>query len=106
MPATGALTMALAYAWGASGAEVAAAAAAIQPTLAQPCVVPRALNMTIAQARDAFRKAGCVLGTTKKEPSTKYKKFKIKAQTSRSGATVLNGTKINITVSDGAPKKK
>ncbi len=62
--------------------------------------------MTIAQARDAFRKAGCQLGSERKEPSTKFKKFRVKAQTSRSGATVLNGTKINITVSSGAPKKK
>ena len=106
VPSGGALTMGFAYTWGATAAEVAASAAAVQPTLALPCVVPRALDMTIAQARDAFRKAGCQLGTQKKEPSTKYKKFKIKAQTSRSGATVLNGTKINVTVSDGAPKKK
>jgi hypothetical protein len=103
--ATGTLTMGLAFAWGATAAEVNSAAQVIQPSLATPCVVPRALNMTIAQARDSFRKAGCVLGTTKKEPSTKFKKFTIKAQTSRSGATVLNGTRINITVSSGAPKK-
>jgi len=61
--------------------------------------------MTVAQARDAFRKAGCQLGLTRKEPSTKFKKFHIKAQTSRSGATVVNGTKINITIAWGAPKK-
>jgi hypothetical protein len=106
VPTSGALTMGFAYTWGQTAAEVTASAAAVAPTLALPCVVPRALNMTIAQARDAFRKAGCQLGTSKKEPSTKYKKFKIKAQTSRSGATVVNGTKINVTVSDGAPKKK
>ena len=79
VPTTGALTMGFAFAWGATAAEVNAAAQAVQPTLSTPCVVPRALNMTIAQARDAFRKAGCVLGTSKKEPSTKFKKFKIKA---------------------------
>jgi hypothetical protein len=105
VPTSGALTMGFAYAWGATSAEVAAAAAAVQPTLSTPCVVPRALHMTIAQARDSFRKAGCVLGTVKKEPSTKFKKFTVKAQTSRSGATVLNGTRISITISDGAPKK-
>jgi hypothetical protein len=104
VPTSGALTMGFAYAWGATAGEVNAAAQIVQPSLATPCIVPRALNMTIAQARDAFRKAGCVLGLTKKEPSTKFKKFKIKAQTSRSGATVLNGTKINITVSSGVPK--
>ena len=49
----------------------------------------------------AFRKAGCQLGTVAKQPSTKFKKFHIKAQTSRSGATVPNGTKINIIVSWG-----
>ena len=102
---TGALTMGFAYAWGATGAEVSAAAAAVAPTLATPCVVPRALNMTVAQARDAFRKAGCQLGLTTKEPSTKFKKFRIKAQTSRSGATVVNGTKINIIIAWGKPKK-
>jgi hypothetical protein len=105
VPTSGALTMGIAFAWGATAGEVNAAAQVVQPSLSTPCVVPRALNMTIAQARDAFRKAGCVLGTTKKEPSTKFKKFRIKAQTSRTGATVLNGTKINITISDGAPKK-
>jgi PASTA domain len=105
VPTSGALTMGLAYAWGATSAEVLASAAVVQPSLALPCVVPRALNMTIAQARDSFRKAGCQLGTVRKEPSTKFKKFRIKAQTSRSGATVLNGTKITITVSAGAPKK-
>jgi hypothetical protein len=104
VPSSGPLTMGFAFAWGATGAEVVASAAAIQPTLSLPCVVPRALNMTVAQARDSFRKAGCQLGTVRKEPSTKFKKFKIKAQTSRSGATVVNGTKINITVSWGAPK--
>jgi hypothetical protein len=102
---TGALTMGFAYTWGATSAEVSAAAGAVAPTLATPCVVPRALNMTVAQARDAFRKAGCQLGLTRKEPSTKFKKFHIKAQTSRSGATVVNGTKINITIAWGAPKK-
>lgn len=102
---SGALTMGFAYAWGATAAEVNAAAQVVQPSLATPCVVPRALSMTIAQARDTFRKAGCVLGSIRKEPSTKFKKFRVKAQTSRTGATVLNGTKINITVSSGAPKK-
>ena len=42
VPTSGALTMGLAYAWGATGAEVVASAAAVQPTLALPCVVPRA----------------------------------------------------------------
>jgi PASTA domain len=106
VPQTGALTVGFAYIWGASGAEISAAAAAVQPTLATPCVVPRALNQTIAEARDTFRRSGCQLGTTSKQPSTKFKKFKIKAQTSKTGATVPNGTKINVTVSSGAPKKK
>ena len=61
--------------------------------------------MTLAQARDSFRKAGCQLGLVRKEPSTKFKKFRIKSQTSRSGATVLNGTKINVIISAGKPKK-
>ena len=56
----------------------------------------------VAQARDTFRKAGCQLGTIVHQPSTKFKKFRIKAQTSRTGATVPAGTKINITVAWGA----
>jgi hypothetical protein len=106
VPQTGALTMGFAYIWGSSGAEITAAAAAAQPTLATPCVVPRTLGMTIAEARDTFRHAGCQLGTTAKQPSTKFKKFRVKSQTSKTGATVPNGTKINIVVSSGAPKKK
>jgi hypothetical protein len=102
---TGALTMGFAYTWGATGAEVSAAAGAVAPMLATPCVVPRALNMTVAQARDAFRKAGCQLGLTTKQPSAKFKKFHIKAQTSRAGATVVNGTKINVIIAWGKPKK-
>jgi hypothetical protein len=105
VPTTGALTMGFAFAWGSTNLEIAAASAAVQPTLATPCVVPRALNQTIAQARDTFRTAGCQLGTTTKQPSTKFKKFTVKAQTSKTGATVPNGTKINITVSSGPPKK-
>jgi hypothetical protein len=101
---TGALTMGFAYTWGATGAEVSAAAGAVAPMLATPCVVPRALNMTVAQARDAFRKAGCQLGLTTKQPSAKFKKFHIKAQTSRAGATVVNGTKINVIIAWGKPK--
>jgi hypothetical protein len=105
VPAAGVLTMAFAYAWGATTAEVTAAAAAVQPTLALPCVVPRALHLTIAQARDSFRKAGCVLGTVSTQPSKTFKKYTIKAQTSRTGATVANGTKIGIIVSSGATKR-
>jgi hypothetical protein len=105
VPAGGALTMGFAYVWGATSAEVTASAAAVLPTLTVPCVVPRALNQTIAQARDTFRRAGCQLGTVVKQPSTKFKKFKIKSQTSRTGASVPAGTKINITVSSGPPKK-
>ncbi|MDX6570130.1 MAG: hypothetical protein QOH15_2708 [Gaiellales bacterium] len=106
VPASSALTMGFAFVWGTTAAEILASAAAVQPTLALPCVVPRALNMSIAQARDAFRKAGCQLGTVSKQPSAKFKKFTIKSQTSRSGATVVNGTKISIIVSAGPPKKK
>jgi hypothetical protein len=105
VPSTGALTMGFAYVWGATAAEVTAGAAAIQPALATPCVVPRALNQTIAEARDTFRRAGCQLGTTSKQPSTKFKKFRVKSQTSKTGATVPNGTKINVVVSSGPPKK-
>ena len=60
--------------------------------------------MTVAQARDAFRKAGCQLGLTTKQPSAKFKKFHIKAQTSRAGATGVNGTKINVIIAWGKPK--
>jgi hypothetical protein len=101
VPASGPLTMGFAYAWGASSAEVSAAAAAVLPTLTLPCVVPRALNQTVAQARDSFRRAGCQLGTIVHQPSSKFKKFRIKAQTSRTGATVPAGTKISITVAWG-----
>ncbi len=101
VPAGGALTMGFAYGWGASSAEVSALGAAVLPTLTLPCVVPRALNQTVAQARDSFRKAGCQLGTVAKQSSKKFKKFHIKAQTSRTGATVPAGTKINIIVSWG-----
>jgi hypothetical protein len=104
VPASGALTMGLAYAWGSTAGEILSSAATVQPTLALPCVVPRALNMTLAQARDSFRKAGCQLGLVRKQPSLKFKKFTIKSQTSRSGATVLNGTKINVILSAGKPK--
>jgi hypothetical protein len=102
VPASGTpLTMGFAYVWGASSAEVSAAAAGVLPTLTLPCVVPRTLNQTVAQARDAFRRAGCQLGTIVHQPSSKFKKFHIKAQTSRTGATVPAGTKINITVAWG-----
>jgi hypothetical protein len=104
VPASGVLTMGLAYAWGSTAGEILSSAATIQPTLTLPCVVPRALNMTLAQARDSFRKAGCQLGLVRKQPSLKFKKFTIKSQTSRSGATVLNGTKINVILSAGKPK--
>jgi hypothetical protein len=101
VPASGPLTMGFAYAWGASSAEVNASAAAVLPTLTLPCVVPRTLNQTVAQARDTFRKAGCQLGSVFHQSSSKFKKFRIKAQTSRTGATVPAGTKINITVAWG-----
>jgi hypothetical protein len=104
VPPSGPLTMGFAYAWGATGTEVASAAAAIQPALAVPCVVPRTLNMTVAQARDSFRRAGCQLGSVRKEPSSKFKKFRIKAQSSNQGAKVPSGTKINITLSWGVAK--
>ncbi|MEO9174126.1 MAG: PASTA domain-containing protein [Gaiellales bacterium] len=106
VPQSGALTMGFAYLWGATAAEVSAAAAVAQPTLATPCVVPRTLGKTIAEARDTFLHAGCQLGTTSKQPSTKFKKYRVKSQTSRTGATVPNGTKINVVVSSGVPKKK
>jgi beta-lactam-binding protein with PASTA domain len=60
--------------------------------------------MTVAQARDSFRRAGCQLGSIRKEPSKKFKKFRIKAQSSNQGAKVPSGSKINITVSWGVAK--
>ena len=106
VPASGALTMGFAYAWGNTAAEILSSAARVQPTLALPCVVPRALNMSIAEARDTFRKAGCQLGGVRTQPSKKFKKYHIKSQTSRTGATVPNGTAISVIVSAGAPKKR
>ena len=104
VPATGNLTIGLAYVWGTTTAEVTASAAAVQTSLTLPCVVPRTLGMTIPQASDAFRKNGCVLGKQIHEISSKVKKNHVKAQAPKAGLTVPNGTKITITVSDG-PKK-
>jgi hypothetical protein len=104
VPSTGALTMGNAYVWGTSTAEVVASAAAVQATLTLPCVVPRTLGMTLAQARDSFRKAGCQLGSIVHETSGKVKKNHVKAQAPRAGLTVPNGTKVTVTVSDGPHK--
>ena len=54
VPATGNLTIGLAYVWGTTTAEVTASAAAVQTSLTLPCVVPRTLGMTIPQASDSL----------------------------------------------------
>jgi hypothetical protein len=104
VPATGALTIGNAYVWGASTAEVMASAAAVQATLTLPCVVPRTLGLSLPQARDSFRKAGCQIGSIVHEISGKVKKYHVKAQAPRAGLTVPNGTKVTVTISDG-PRK-
>ena len=101
VPATGSLTIGNAYVWGTSTAEVTASAAAVQATLTLPCVVPRTLGMTLPQARDSLRRAGCVFGSLVHEISGKVKKYHVKAQAPRAGLTVPNGTRVTITVSDG-----
>jgi hypothetical protein len=109
VPPTGGLTVGNAYVWGTSTAEVTASAAAVQATLTLPCVVPRTLGMTLPQARDSLRRAGCVFGSLVHEISGKVKKYHVKAQAPRAGLTVPNGTRVTITVSDGrrtAVKKK
>jgi hypothetical protein len=109
VPATGSLTIGNAYVWGTTTAEITASAAAVQATLTLPCVVPRTLGMTLPQARDSLRKAGCQIGSLVHEISGKVKKYHVKAQAPRAGLTVPNGTKVTVTVSDGkrvAPVKK
>ena len=101
VPATGSLTIGNAYVWGTSTAEVIASAAAVQATLTLPCVVPRTLGMTLPQARDSLRRAGCVFGSLVHEISGKVKKYHVKAQAPKAGLTVPNGTRVTITVSDG-----
>jgi hypothetical protein len=104
VPGTGNLTIGNAYVWGTSTAEVTASAAAVQATLTLPCVVPRTLGMTLPQARDSLRKAGCLFGSLVHETSGKVKKYHVKAQAPRAGLTVPNGTKVTVTVSDGPHK--
>lgn len=101
VPATGGLTIGNAYVWGTTTAEVTTSAAAVQATLTLPCVVPRTLGMTLPQARDSLRKAGCVFGSLVHEISGKVKKYHVKAQAPKAGLTVPNGTRVTITVSDG-----
>jgi hypothetical protein len=101
VPPTGSLTIGNAYVWGTSTAEVTASAAAVQATLTLPCVIPRTLGMTLPQARDSLRRAGCVFGSLVHEISGKVKKYHVKAQAPRAGLTVPNGTRVTITVSDG-----
>jgi hypothetical protein len=101
VPAAGNLTVGFAYVWGTTTAEITASAAAVQTSLTLPCVVPRTLGLTLAQARDSLRKAGCVLGSIVHEISGKVKKYHVKAQAPRATLTVPNGTKVTVTVSDG-----
>jgi hypothetical protein len=106
VPASGSLTIGNAYVWGTSTAEVTTATAAVQASLTLPCVVPRTLGMTLAQARDSLRKAGCQIGSIVHENSGKVKKYRVKAQAPRAGLTVPNGTKVTVTISDGPHKAK
>ena len=76
----------------------------MQPTLTLPCVVPRTLGLTLPQARDSLRKAGCQAGSIVHEISGKVKKYRVKAQAPKAGLTVPNGTKVTVTISDGARK--
>lgn len=104
VPPTGSLTIGNAYVWGTTTAEVTAAATAVQASLTLPCVIPRTLGLTQAQARDSLRKAGCQIGSIVHEISGKVKKYRVKAQAPRAGLTVPNGSKVTVTLSDG-PRK-
>jgi hypothetical protein len=114
VPASGALQVTFAYVWGTTTAEVQASLATVQSALTLPCVVPKLLLHTVAQARDALRKAGCQLGATTYQVSATVKKYRIKAQGPKAGLTVPNATKVNVVISSGkkplpkkpAPKKK
>ena len=52
--------------------------------------------MTLPQARDSLRKAGCQIGSLVHEISGKVKKYHVKAQAPRAGLTVPNGTKVTV----------
>jgi hypothetical protein len=106
-PPTGSATVALAYARATTLADVSALAATAQTGLASlPCVVPRVIGLTQAQARSALAKVNCRLGRVRHERSTTVRRNRVKSQSPRTGSTVANGYAVTVALSTGKPRHR
>lgn len=76
------------------------------PAAVKPCVVPRLVGKTLAQAKRALRKAGCRVGKAKKQNSKKRKKGRIVKQRYKAGTKLPAGTKVPLTISKGKKKAR
>jgi hypothetical protein len=71
----------------------------------QQCLVPRLKGKTLAQAKAALVRGRCKLGRVRKAKSKKIKKGRVVSQTPAAGRSLPLGSKVNVVLSDGPPKK-
>jgi hypothetical protein len=75
------------------------------PTSAPGCTVPSLKTLTLARAKTALKQAGCSTGRVTRKKSRK-KKGTVIGQSRRAGTKLTAGSKIDLTVSKGLPRKK
>lgn len=71
----------------------------------QQCIVPRLRGKTLAQAKVALARSRCKLGHVRKAKSKKAKKGRVVGQAPAAGRRLPVGSKVNLVLSEGPPKK-
>jgi uncharacterized delta-60 repeat protein len=66
-----------------------------------PCKVPSVLGKTLAAARTSITRAECKVGKVTRKRSKRAKKGRVISQSPRAGASLPNGSKVNLVVSKG-----
>ena len=91
----------------AANSSQAAVSVVYAPPAPQTCKVPKLKKHTLAAAKRAIKKAGCVVGKVKSKKSKKIKPGHVISQSVKAGKRVKVGTKVGMTVAKKkAPKHK
>lgn len=91
---------------GPSGATVKISGLPNPPApVARKCKVPALKRKKTKAAKKSLRKRDCKLGKVKRRPSKKVSKGKVISQKPKPGKQVKEGTKVNLVVSSGPPRR-
>jgi beta-lactam-binding protein with PASTA domain len=69
--------------------------------IAEPCVVPRVVGMTLAAARAAIARSHCRTGKVTRARSTTVRTGRVLSQRPGAGTLLPNGGRVNLVVSRG-----